>query len=289
VVNKIFNWRKDMKSDDIKKVVKEKYGEIAKHGKIHSSCSCCSSDTAADVDYTFFSEDYSKLEGYNPDADLGLGCGIPTDTAKIKPGDTVIDLGSGAGNDVFVARRLVGETGRVIGIDMTQEMIEKAQENNRKLGYANVEFRFGEIENLPVDDNTADVVISNCVLNLVPSKLKAYQEIYRVLKSGGHFSISDIVLTGILPAKIQAAAEMYAGCVAGALKKEDYINCIRKAGFSNISVVKKKPMTIPDIMLSQLLSVEEFTAFKNSGSVILSITVYGQKPEQIGGGRCCCD
>jgi SAM-dependent methyltransferase len=278
-----------MKSDDIKKVVKEKYGEIAKHGKIHSSCSCCSSDTAADVDYTFFSEDYSKLEGYNPDADLGLGCGIPTDAAKIKPGDTVIDLGSGAGNDVFVARRLVGEAGRVIGIDMTQEMIAKAQENNRKLGYANVEFRFGEIENLPVENNTADVVISNCVLNLVPSKLKAYQEIYRVLKPGGHFSISDIVLTGKLPAKLQAAAEMYAGCVAGALKKEDYINCISKAGFSNISVVKEKLMTIPDTMLSQLLSVEELTAFKNSDSVILSITVYGQKPEQIGGGRCCCD
>jgi len=278
-----------MKPDEIKQVVKEKYGEIAKHGKIHSSCSCCSSDTAADVDYTFFSEDYSKLEGYNPDADLGLGCGIPTDAAKIKPGDTVIDLGSGAGNDVFVARRLVGEAGRVIGIDMTQEMIEKAQENNRKLGYANVEFRFGEIENLPVEDNTANVVISNCVLNLVPDKLKAYQEIYRVLKSGGHFSISDIVLTGILPAKIQAAAEMYAGCVAGALMKEDYINCIRKAGFSNISVVKNKPMTIPDTMLSQLLSVEELKAFKASGSVILSITVYGQKPEQIGGGRSCCD
>ncbi len=252
-----------MKPDDIKQIVKEKYGEIAKQGKMQKpSCSCCCPDTAADVDYTFFSEDYSKLEGYNPDADLGLGCGIPTDAAKIKPGDTVIDLGSGAGNDVFVARRLVGEAGRVIGIDMTQEMIEKAQENNRKLGYSNVEFRFGEIENLPVDDNTADVVISNCVLNLVPSKLKAYQEIYRALKPGGHFSISDIVLTGILPAKIQAAAEMYAGCVAGALKKEDYIDCISKAGFSSVSVVKEKPMTIPDTMLSQLLSVEESQIFQ---------------------------
>ena len=279
-----------MKPDEIKQVVKEKYGEIAKQGKPQKpSCSCCCPDTAADVDYTFFSEDYSKLEGYNPDADLGLGCGIPTDAAKIKPGDTVIDLGSGAGNDVFVARRLVEEAGRVIGIDMTQEMIEKAQENNRKLGYSNVKFRFGEIENLPVEDNTADVVISNCVLNLVPSKLKAYQEIYRVLKPGGHFSISDIVLTGTLPAKIQSAAEMYAGCVAGALKKEDYINCISKAGFSNISVVKEKPMTIPDTMLSQLLSVEEFKSFKKTGPVILSITVYGEKPKQIGGGRCCCD
>jgi arsenite methyltransferase len=278
-----------MKDEDIKKVVKEKYGEIAKQGKMQASRSCCCPDSSKDVDYTIFSEDYSQLEGYNPDADLGLGCGIPTEASKIKQGDTVIDLGSGAGNDVFVARRLVGESGKVIGIDMTQEMIEKAQENNQKLGYTNVEFRFGEIENLPVSDNTADVVISNCVLNLVPSKLKAYQEIYRVLKPGGHFSISDIVLTGKLPEKLQAAAEMYAGCVAGALQKEDYLNSIRKAGFASVSVVKEKPMTIPDTMLSQLLSVEEIKAFKNSGSVILSITVYGQKPEQIGGGRSCCD
>ena len=290
MVNKLFNWRKDMKPDDIKQIVKEKYGEIAKQDKMQKpSCSCCCPDTAADVDYTIFSEDYSKLEGYNPEADLGLGCGIPTDAAKIKPGDTVIDLGSGAGNDVFVARRLVGEAGRVIGIDMTQEMIEKAQENNRKLGYSNVEFRFGEIENLPVEDNTADVVISNCVLNLVPSKLKAYQEIYRVLKPGGHFSISDIVLTGTLPVKIQAAAEMYAGCVAGALKKEDYLNSIRKAGFSSVSVVKEKPRPISDEILSQYLTAKELAEFNNSGQTIFSITVYGEKPEVIGGGRCCCD
>jgi arsenite methyltransferase len=155
-----------MKADDIKQIVKEKYGEIAAQGKPLSACSCCSPDSAAGVDYTIFSEDYSKLEGYNPDADLGLGCGIPTDSAGIRPGDTVIDLGSGAGNDVFVARRLVGESGRVIGIDMTESMIERARENNKKLGYQNVEFRFGEIESLPVADNTADVVISNCVLNL---------------------------------------------------------------------------------------------------------------------------
>ncbi len=279
-----------MKADDIKKVVKEKYGEIAKQGKkMQASHSCCCPDSSSEVDYTIFSEDYSKLEGYNPDADLGLGCGIPTDAAKIKQGDTVIDLGSGAGNDVFVARRLVGETGNVIGIDMTEAMIEKARGNDQKLGYTNVEFRFGEIENLPVSDNTADVVISNCVLNLVPSKLKAYQEIFRVLKPGGHFSISDIVLTGKLPKKLQAAAEMYAGCVAGALKKEDYLDSIRKAGFSNISIVKEKPMTIPDNMLSQLLSNKEIKAFKKSGSVVLSITVYGEKPEQCACGCSCCD
>ena len=277
-----------MKSDDIKKIVKEKYGEIAKQGKMQSSFSCCCPDSSSNVDYTMFSEDYSKVAGYNPDADLGLGCGIPTESAKIKAGDIVLDLGSGAGMDAFVARRIVGESGMVIGVDMTESMIEKARENNQKLGYKNVEFRFGEIENLPVDDNSTDVVISNCVLNLVPDKLKAYQEIYRVLNPGGHFSISDIVLTGDLPAKIQSAAEMYAGCVAGALKKEEYINSIRNAGFSNISVVKEKPMTFPDTMLSQLLSVEEFAAFKKSGPVILSITVYGEKPAVYDCG-CCCD
>lgn len=278
-----------MKSEDIKQIVKEKYGEIAKKGKMQAARSCCCPDSSKDVDYTIFSEDYSKLKGYNPEADLGLGCGIPTDAAKIKPGNTVIDLGSGAGNDVFVARRLVGEAGRVIGIDMTQEMIAKAQENNQKLGYANVEFRFGEIENLPVEDDTADVVISNCVLNLVPDKLKAYNEIYRVLRDGGHFSISDVVLTGELPPALQSAAEMYAGCVAGALKKNAYIDIIKKARFANVTVVKEKPITIPDEMLSQFLSETELAEFKKAGPVILSITVYGEKPEVIGGGRCCCD
>ena len=279
-----------MKSDEIKQIVKEKYGEIARQGKPQKpSCSCCCPDSAADVDYTIFSEDYSKLEGYNPEADLGLGCGIPTDAAKIKPGDTVIDLGSGAGNDVFVARRLVGEAGRVIGIDMTESMIERAQENTKKLGYQNVEFRFGEIENLPVDDNTADVVISNCVLNLVPDKLKAYREIYRVLRDGGHFSISDVVLTADLPPALQSAAEMYAGCVAGALKKDVYLSIIKKARFANVTIVNEKPITIPDEMLSQFLAAAELAQFQKSGPVVLSITVYGEKPEIINGLRCCCD
>ncbi len=279
-----------MKSDDLKQIVKEKYGAIAKQEISRlPSCSCCCPDASARTDYSTFSEDYSKLEGYNPDADFGLGCGMPTETARIKPGDTVIDLGSGAGNDVFVARRLVGESGKVIGIDMTPAMIEKALENNRKLGYANVEFRLGEIENLPVDDNTADVVISNCVLNLVPDKLEAYREIYRVLKPGGHFSISDVVLTGDLPPTLQSAAEMYAGCVAGALKKEVYMRVIKKAGFINVALAKEKPMTIPNEMLSQFLSEPERTEFKKDVSPLLSITVYGEKPELIGGGRCCCD
>lgn len=278
-----------MKSEDIKQIVKETYGEIAKQESAQTpSCSCCCPDASARTDYLTFNEDYSKLDGYHPDADFGLGCGIPTETARIKPGDTVIDLGSGAGNDVFVARRLVGESGKVIGIDMTPEMIEKAQQNNRKLGYANVEFRLGEIEDLPVEDMTADVVISNCVLNLVPDKLEAYREIYRVLKPGGHCSISDVVLTGDLPLALQSAAEMYAGCVAGALKKEVYMQVIKKAGFINVALAKEKPISIPEEMLSRFLSEPERTKFKKDVSPLISITVYGEKPELIGG-SCCCD
>ncbi len=279
-----------MKSDDMKQIVKEKYGAIAKQASMQpQTCSCCCPDKTVPADYSMCSEDYATLAGYYPDADLGLGCGKPTASARMKIGDTVIDLGSGAGNDVFIARRLVGESGKVIGVDMTPEMIETAQENNRKLGYTNVEFRLGGIERLPVADNTADIVISNCVLNLVPDKLKAYQEIFRVLKPGGHFSISDMVLTGDLHPALQSAAEMYAGCVAGALKKEVYIQVIKKAGFINVALVKEKPVAIPDEMLSRFLSEAEQIEFKKNGSPLLSITVYGEKPELIGGGRCCCD
>jgi SAM-dependent methyltransferase len=233
---------RSMREDEIKQIVKEKYGEIAQQGTARKkSCSCCGPAGAEGVDFTVFSEDYSSLEGYNPEADLGLGCGIPTGAVVIRPGDTVLDLGSGAGNDVFVARRMAGESGRVIGIDMTQSMIERARKNNRKLGYTNVKFRFGEIESLPVENGSVDVVVSNCVLNLVPDKLRAYREIYRVLKPGGCFGISDVVLTGELPAKIKAAAEMYAGCVAGALKKQEYLGIIRQAGFTYAAVVITPP------------------------------------------------
>ena len=174
----------------IKNIVKEKYAEIAKKSEEGSSCSCCCSGSQAADIFTTFSPDYSKKDGYMKDADLGLGCGIPTDTVTIKPGETVIDLGSGAGNDVFIAQRLVGTTGTVIGIDMTEAMIERARQNAKKLGYTNVEFRLGEIEQLPVEDNAADVVVSNCVINLVPDKLKAFQEVYRVLKPGGNLIVS---------------------------------------------------------------------------------------------------
>jgi SAM-dependent methyltransferase len=270
--------------DKIKGIVKEKYAEIAKKADAGASCPCCCSGSQATDVYTTFSPDYSKKEGYVKDADLGLGCGIPTDIVNIKPGETVVDLGSGAGNDVFIAQRLVGKNGRVIGIDMTEAMIEKARQNAGTLGYENVEFRLGDIEKMPVDDNTADVVVSNCVINLVPDKLKAFQEIYRIMKPGGRFGISDIVITGTLPAKIQSAAEMYAGCVAGALKKDAYIKIIAEAGFFNIFIAKEKAYIIPDTVLLNYLSQEEINDYKQSGVQILSITIYGEKP-CLG---CCC-
>ncbi len=266
------------REDEIKEIVKDKYGEIARTAGMASSCSCCGSGSTAAPIYTTFSPDYSKKDGYVKDADLGLGCGIPTDTVNIKPGETVVDLGSGAGNDVFIAQRLVGATGTVIGIDMTEAMLERARQNAKKLGYTNVEFRLGEIEQLPVEDNAADVVVSNCVINLVPDKLKAFQEIYRVLKPGGRFGVSDIVITGTLPAAIQSAAEMYAGCVAGALKKETYLRIIADAGFAGIAIAKEKVYAIPDAVLLQYLAPEELHDYKQSGAQIVSITVYGEKP-----------
>jgi ubiquinone/menaquinone biosynthesis C-methylase UbiE len=223
-------------------------------------------------------DDYNDLEGYNPDADLGLGCGLPTQFAKIKTGDVVIDLGSGAGNDAFIARHETGESGRVIGIDFTPAMIERARQNADVRGFNNVEFRQGDIEKMPVTSNTADVVVSNCVLNLVPNKDGVFKEIFRALKPGGHFSISDIVLERQLPAPIKDAAEMYAGCVAGAIQKQVYLELIEANGFANITIQKDKAIIIPDDILSNYLSAEEITNFKNSGTGIRSITVYAQKP-----------
>jgi arsenite methyltransferase len=277
-------------NEQIKNMVKEKYGEIAAASLEDNQSSCCgATSSCCDTSYTIFSEDYSKLEGYNPDADLGLGCGIPTQFARMKKGDTVIDLGSGAGNDAFVARSIVGETGKVIGVDMTEAMIEKARANNEKLDFNNVEFRLGEIEKLPVHSDRADVVLSNCVLNLVPDKNKAFSEIFRVLKPGGHFCISDIVLSGNLPEKLQKSAEMYAGCVSGALLKEEYLDIIQKTGFVNKSVPKEKEIKIPKEILLEYLSEEEIQKLESSNSKILSITVFAEKPtESCCGSTGCC-
>lgn len=262
---------------ELKELVKQKYGEIAIQDKVINQASCCGSGCCSTDSYNIMSEDYSQLEGYNPDADLGLGCGLPTQYAQIKKGDTVVDLGSGAGNDCFIARRKTGESGKVIGVDFTPAMIKKARANAEKLGYNNVEFRQGDIESIPVADDTAHVVVSNCVLNLVPNKSGVFKEIYRILKPGGHFSISDIVLEGALPAALQQAAEMYAGCVAGAIQKQTYLNLISENGFTNITVQKDKAIVIPDDILKNYLSAAEITSLKTGGSGISSITVYAEK------------
>jgi SAM-dependent methyltransferase len=237
------------------------------------------------------SDDYTSLAGYNADADLGLGCGLPTQFARIKTGDVVIDLGSGAGNDCFVARHETGETGKVIGIDFTPAMIEKARANAEARGFNNVEFRQGDIEHMPVTANSADVIVSNCVLNLVPNKHGVFSEIFRVLKPGGHFSISDVVLIGALPEGLRKDAEMYAGCVAGAIQKEVYLELIHATGFQNISIQQEKPIIIPDDILVNYLSVAEINDFKSGNTGIYSLTVYAQKPTSQNsctpGGGCC--
>jgi len=272
---------------ELKSLVKEKYSQIAAQQFEQNIASCCGATSCSTEAYTIMAEDYSVMEGYNPDADLGLGCGIPTQYARIKEGDTVIDLGSGAGNDAFVARRYVGDSGKVIGIDFSEAMIEKARANVDKLGFNNIEFRQGDIEKMPVAANRADVIISNCVLNLVPNKKAVFSEIFRVLKQKGHFSISDIVLQGELPSKLKQAAEMYAGCVSGAVQKGEYLKVIREAGFINISLLKERRITIPDDILLQYLSVEELKELKNSDMGIYSITVYAEKPCCEPGSDCC--
>jgi SAM-dependent methyltransferase len=272
-------------TEEIKDLVRERYSAIALQDKATNDASCCGSGCCSIETSNIMSDDYTTLAGYNPDADLGLGCGLPTQCAQINPGDTVIDLGSGAGNDCFIARKETGETGRVIGIDFTPAMIEKARANVDKLGYSNVEFRQGDIERMPITENVADVIVSNCVLNLVPNKMGVFQEIYRVLKPGGHFSISDIVLVGELPTKIREAAEMYAGCVASAVQKNEYLGLINATGFKALTLQKEKSIVIPDDILGQYLSAEEIAGFKTSGTGIYSITVYAEKPKEA---KTCC-
>lgn len=273
-------------SEEIKKSVKEKYSEIALQSKEENATSCCGVDGCSTVDYTIFSEDYSKLKGYSEDADLSLGCGIPTEFAQIKEGDTVLDLGAGAGNDCFVARELTGEKGKVIGLDFTETMVNKARANTDKLGFNNVEFRQGDIENMPIGGESIDVIVSNCVLNLVPDKNKAFSETFRVLKAGGHFSVSDVVLKGDLPDGLKNDAEMYAGCVSGAIQKEAYMNIIAETGFEEVSIQKEKPIVLPDEILKNYLSDHEINQYKSGEFGIYSITVFGKKPEC--GPGCCC-
>ena len=270
-----------MKSDtQIKELVKEKYAAIAQQSQTQNATSCCgaTSSCCGDEVYNIMADDYTQLEGYNADADLGLGCGLPTEFAKIKEGDTVVDLGSGAGNDAFIARSFTGEKGKVLGVDFTEAMIARARDNAEKLGLNNVEFRLGDIDNMPITSNYADVIVSNCVLNLVPDKNKVINEILRVLKPGGHFSISDIVLEGQLPDRWKEVAELYAGCVSGAIQKQVYLEIIEEAGFKNIMLQKEKAIIIPDNILANYLDADEIAEYKNGNTKITSITVYAEKP-----------
>lgn len=267
--------------DQIKGIVKEKYGEIALQSRDENLTGCCGTGCGCStIDSALMAEDYSALKGYVQEADLGLGCGLPTEFALVKEGDTVVDLGSGAGNDCFIARAATGPEGKVIGIDFTEKMVEKARLNAEKLGFNNIEFRYGDIEKMPLSSDVADVVVSNCVLNLVPDKKRAFSEIHRILKTGGHFSISDIVLDGHLPTNLQGAAEMYVGCVSGAIQLDEYVGIVQNLGFENITIQKKKIIALPDEMLLKYISEKELSDFRNSGAQILSITLYAEKSDK---------
>ncbi|MHC1706364.1 MAG: arsenite methyltransferase [Bacteroidales bacterium] len=273
-------------SEALKEIVKQKYSEIAAQQN-NDGNTCCGSSCCSDEIFNMMTEEYKDLDGYCAEADMGLGCGLPTEFAAISEGDVVVDLGSGAGNDCFVARNMAGERGRVIGVDFTPAMIEKARENALKSGYTNVEFIQGDIENMPLGKNIADIVISNCVLNLVPDKKKAFSEVYRIMKPGGQFCVSDIVLIGELPDKIRAAAAMYAGCISGALQKMEYLGIVESGGFTNLRLRKEVEISLPDKVLKPYLSDEEINDFRVSGTGIFSITITGMKPDSIGCGCSC--
>lgn len=276
-------------ADQIKDVVRQKYGAIAQQAETIGCCeplagptSCCGPQPSATIaiDMTV---GYDELTGYVAEADLGLGCGLPTQFAQIKPGDVVVDLGSGAGNDCFVARAETGDTGRVIGLDMTPAMIDRARRNAKALGISNVDFVYGDIEDMPLPEGLADVVVSNCVMNLVPDKQKAFAETFRILKPGGHFSISDIVLKGELPGSLQRDAELYVGCVSGAIQKDEYLTIVETVGFTNIVVQKEREISLPDEVLLKYLSAADIEDYRQQDKGrpargIYSVTVFAQKP-----------
>jgi SAM-dependent methyltransferase len=268
-----------MKAEDLKGIVKEKYGSIASQSNFLQQEGCCGpSGCCGELEFSMIGDEYKGVEGYNPDADLSLGCGLPTEFAGIKAGDAILDLGSGAGNDCFVARSITGESGKVTGLDFSEEMLERAKQNLERSGFTNMEFIRGDIEEIPLPDSTFVVVLSNCVLNLVPDKKRAFSEIFRVLKQGGHFCISDVVTSGQLPTELKEAAELYAGCVSGATEKQEYLKIIEKQGFSHVEIHKEKPIVIPENVLATYLNEQEREAYVNSGAGIYSITVTATKP-----------
>lgn len=261
----------------LRETVRRKYAEIAERGGPVVAGGCCG-PAPDDAEAFFITGDaYRQVPGYIAEADLGLGCGLPVAHAGLRPGQTVLDLGSGAGLDCFIARREVGEPGHVIGVDMTAEMIERARANARAAGFENVEFRLGEIENLPVDSASVDVVVSNCVLNLVPDKQRAYAEIHRVLKPGGHFCISDIVASAPLPAWLQSVADAYAGCVAGALPRQAYLEVVSGAGFVRPHIAAEHAIEVPEQLLAERLSASQRAEVARAGLALQSITLVAEK------------
>ena len=264
-------------NDQLREMVRQKYAEIVTTPLTGCGTSCCETGEKAEENFNMIGDAYDGISGYVADADLGLSCGVPVEHAGLKAGQTVLDLGSGAGLDVFVTRSEVGETGHVIGVDMTAEMVAKARENAEQSGFDNVEFRLGEIEHLPVRSDSIDVVISNCVLNLVPDKQRAFAEIYRVLKPGGHFCISDIVSSQELPFWVKGIAEAYAGCVAGALPKEDYLKLIQETGFNDITVAAERRINVPAELIAKSLSKEQQEQAEANDLHVMSVTVTAVK------------
>jgi arsenite methyltransferase len=275
-----------MNEDETRKIVRDGYARIARQGGSGCGCgsSCCgSTDVAADISRGIGYSD-EELDAVPQGANLGLGCGNPIAIASLRKGETVVDLGSGAGFDCFLAANEVGNSGRVIGVDMTPDMIERARENARRGGYVNVEFRLGEIENLPAADNSVDVVISNCVINLSPDKARVFVEAFRVLKPGGRLMVSDIVLLKELPDAIRASASAYVGCISGAMMKDDYLAAITGAGFSDVEIAGETRFPLdmapndPTVAaISKDFSIGPEDLARAAGSV-LSIRVQAAKP-----------
>jgi arsenite methyltransferase len=275
-----------MKQQKVKKLVRNRYAKVAKtNGSCSaSSVSCCSAPT---------NEQVSKMIGYSEEemsavpegANLGLGCGNPTALASLKEGERVLDLGSGAGFDCFLAAKKVGKQGKVIGVDMTPEMLDKARANAKKGKYTNVEFRLGEIENLPVADNSVDVIISNCVINLALNKKRVFEEAFRVLAPKGRLMVSDIVLLKELPESVQENVEAYAGCISGAVHKDKYLELMRKAGFQDVKVIDEKTYPLEYIIsestLKDIIKMENMTEkeVKEAANIVVSIKVSAVKKE----------
>ncbi len=257
------------KGSEVKEQIRQAYGKNAER---KSGCGCSS-----ETDGTFMAESYEGREGYESDADLALGCGIPTDLADLREGQDVLDLGSGAGIDAFIVSKIVGSEGSVTGLDFTPQMIELARKNAANGGYQNVQFVEGDIEEMPLPNGSFDRIVSNCVINLVPDKKKAFEGMFRVLRHEGSFTVSDVVLEGVLPPTVKASAEMIAGCVAGAVTRENYLDVVREVGFTNVTVQRERQINLSNELLGEFASKEEIKQFRDSGAAIISLTVTGHK------------